>query len=50
LVSEHDEHPIERTTVEARQGDRRRLNLRVLATSLGAAVVVLALIYLTFIR
>lgn len=39
------ENPETRTTVEARQGDRRRMNLRVLLISLALAVVVLAALY-----
>ncbi len=39
------ERPETKTTVEARQGDRRRMNLRVLLTSLLFAVVILAGLY-----
>jgi len=39
------ERPETKTTVEARQGDRRRMNLRVLIISFLMAVVVLAAIY-----
>jgi hypothetical protein len=42
---ENPETPETRTTVEARQGDRRRMNLRVLLMSLVLAVVVLAALY-----
>ncbi len=39
------EEPETKTTVEARQGDRRRMNLRVLLISFVLAVVVLAAAY-----
>ena len=39
------ERPETKTTVEARQGDRRRMNLRVLLTSLLIAIVVMAALY-----
>lgn len=42
---EDHETPETRTTVEARQGDRRRMNLRVLLISFVLAVVVLAALY-----
>ena len=43
-----EEEPVERTPVEARQGSRNRLNLRVLVLSLGFAFLILALLYLFF--
>jgi hypothetical protein len=43
--TEHQETPETKTTVEARQGDRRRMNLRVLLISFALAVVVLAALY-----
>lgn len=39
------EQPEVKTTVEARQGDRRRMNLRVLLTSLLIAIVLLTALY-----
>jgi hypothetical protein len=42
---ENDEVPETKTTVEARQGDRRKMNLRVLLISLVLAVIVLAALY-----
>lgn len=42
---ENPETPETRTTVEARQGDRRKMNLRVLLISCVLAVVVLAALY-----
>jgi hypothetical protein len=42
---ENDETPETKTTVEARQGDRRKMNLRVLLISFLLAVVLLAAIY-----
>lgn len=49
-MENHDaiESPETKTTVEARQGDRRRMSLRVLLISLLMAVVVLGALY-TFI-
>jgi hypothetical protein len=44
-----EDREIEVPTVEARQGDRRRLNLRVLTMSLAGAIVLLALIYFAFL-
>lgn len=43
---ETTEEPETRTTVEARQGDWRRMNLRVLLISCALAVVVLTALYL----
>lgn len=43
-----DEAPVRRTPVEARQGGRSRLNLRVLILSLGITFVILAALYLLF--
>ena len=43
-----EEAPIKRTPVEARQGGRSRLNLRVLTLSLGFAFLILAGLYLLF--
>jgi hypothetical protein len=37
---------IEESTTEARQGDRRRMNMRVLGWSLGAAVLLVGLLAL----
>lgn len=45
---DEDEAPIRRTPVEARQGGRSHLNLRVLVLSLAISVVILAAIYLLF--
>lgn len=42
---ENPEEPETRTTVEARQGDRRKMNLRVLLISILLAIVVLAALY-----
>lgn len=42
---ENPDTPETKTTVEARQGDRRRMNLRVLFISFALAVVVLAALY-----
>ena len=42
---ENDETPETKTTVEARQGDRRKMNLRVLLISFLLAVVVLGALY-----
>jgi hypothetical protein len=42
---ETTEQPETKTTVDARQGDRRQMNLRVLLTSLLFAVVILAGLY-----
>ncbi len=42
---EHPETPETKTTDEARQGDGRRMNLRVLLISFVLAVVVLAALY-----
>jgi uncharacterized membrane protein affecting hemolysin expression len=42
---ENPDTPETKTTVEARQGDRRRMNLRVLLISIVLAVVVLAALY-----
>lgn len=42
---ENRETPETKTTVEARQGDRRRMNLRVLLISFLLAVVVLTALY-----
>jgi hypothetical protein len=39
------ERPEVKTTVEARQGDQRRMNLRVLLISLLIAIVLLAALY-----
>jgi hypothetical protein len=44
------EKEVELTPVEARQGGRSRLNLRVLVLSFVAAVVVLTIIYFFFFR
>lgn len=46
--SDEQEKPVERTTVEARQGSRNRLNLRVLVVSFGFAFLILALLYFLF--
>lgn len=43
-----EEEPITRTTVEARQGSRRRANLRVLIVSLGLALLILAGLYFLY--
>ncbi len=48
LHHEDEEEQVQRTPVEARQGGRSRLNLRVLILSLGFAFVVLAILYLFF--
>ncbi len=47
IIENHETHenPEIKTTVEARQGDRRKMNLRVLLFSLVLAVVVLAALY-----
>jgi len=45
---EEEEEPIRRTPVEARQGGRSHLNLRVLVFSLGSVVLILAALYLLF--
>lgn len=45
---EREEPPIKRTTVEARQGGRSLLSLRVLVRSLFVAFVLLAIIYFVF--
>jgi hypothetical protein len=42
---ENHEEPETRTTVEARQGDRRKMNLRVLLISIVLAVIILAALY-----
>lgn len=42
---ENHEDPETRTTVEARQGDRRRMNLRVLLISFILIVVLFAALY-----
>ncbi|MCL4766018.1 MAG: hypothetical protein KJZ80_07295 [Hyphomicrobiaceae bacterium] len=42
------EHPIERTAVQARQGGRSMLSLRVLVWSLAIAFGLLAVLYLLF--
>ena len=42
---ENQETPETRTTVEARQGDRRRMNLRVLLISFVLIVLLFAAIY-----
>ncbi len=42
---ENPDTPETKTTVEARQGDRRRMNLRVLLISFVLAVVILAALY-----
>jgi len=46
----HDDEKraVQRTPVEARQGSRNRANLRVLILSFGIAVLVLAILYLSF--
>lgn len=43
-----EEHPIERTTVEARQGDRSKVNLRVLILSLTGIIIVFSIVYFVF--
>jgi hypothetical protein len=50
VVAEPDkgDEPIERTTVQARQGGRTTLNLRVLMWSTIIAVVVLGALYFVF--
>jgi len=45
---DHGERPTERTAVEARQGGRTRLNLRVLVWSTVIAILVLAALYFVF--
>lgn len=45
---EHDEPPIERSTVEARQGSRTHSNFRVLLWSTIVAVLVLSALYFVF--
>lgn len=45
---DEEEAPIRRTPVEARQGGRSHLNLRVLVFSLGTVVLILAALYLLF--
>lgn len=45
---DEEEAPIKRTPVEARQGGRSRLNLRVLVLSLGIVVVILVALYLLY--
>jgi hypothetical protein len=42
---ENPDTPETKTTVEARQGDRRRMNLRVLLISFVLAVVILVALY-----
>lgn len=42
------EEPIQRTTVQARGGERGRLNLRVLVISTTIALILLVAIYLYF--
>lgn len=42
---ENPDTPETKTTVEARQGDRRKMNLRVLLISFVLAVVILAALY-----
>lgn len=43
-----EEAPVRRTPVQARQGGRSHLNLRVLVLSLGFAFIILAGLYLLF--